>query len=117
MRPKYATCVARIASKGNWLDRILACFAGELAPADLVDGANQADAEQVCEAYYYAGEACLLDDRSDDAVHWFRRCLETGLLLDHDSTSLDPMNEYHLARWRLDLLGSGDGGSGSGPIR
>ena len=94
----------RGAVRGGWLDRILSCLAGELPPAELVKSANLANPEQVCESYYYAAEACLLRGEIGEARDWFRKCVQTGVVLDPDSAQLDPMNEYHLARWRLDSL-------------
>ncbi len=102
----------------GWLEKILACLAGELAPDQLAEAAGaQGDPEKVCEAYYYAGEACLLDARTDEARAWFEKCVATSLVLDPVTppTSLDPMNEYHLARWRLDDL-NGENEATSQPV-
>ncbi|UCD75793.1 MAG: protein kinase [Phycisphaerales bacterium] len=92
------------APPGSWLKKIFECFAGEIAPGELAGAANPANPEQICEAYFYAGEKCLLDGRIGQACEWFRRCVETGVVFDPDSASLDPMNEYHLALWRSELL-------------
>jgi tetratricopeptide (TPR) repeat protein len=92
----------RRVAAGSWLEKILACLAGELAPEDLVRSADPREPEHICEAFYYAAEACLLDDRVDEALAWFRKCVETGLVFDPDSSTLVLINEYHLARWRLE---------------
>ncbi len=74
-----------------------------------MDGADPANGERVCEGYYYAGEACLLQDQFAEARAWFRRCVETGLRFDPHEFPPNPMNEYHLAVWRLDVIdGRGD---------
>ena len=86
-----------------WLESILRCLAGESTPTDLVNTAGRQNKEQICEAYYYAGEACLLQDREDAARGWFRKCVDTGLVLDVDQWPPDLMNEFHLASWRLRL--------------
>ncbi len=86
---------------GSWLEGILACLAGELSPDELARAADLDQPQQVCEGYYYAGEAWLLKGRSDEARRCFQRCVETNLVFDPDSQSLGPMNEYHLAQWRL----------------
>ncbi len=96
------------APQGSWLAKILACLAGELSPEDLANAADPYNREQVCESFFYAAERCLLQGRDDDACRWFRKCAETDIALDLDSANLDPMNEFHLALWRLDSL-CGDG--------
>ncbi len=93
------------AAPGSWLHDILTCLRGGLSPRALVNASS--NPRQLCEAYYYAGESCLLAGRTDDARAWFRRCVETNLALDPDSNVPDPMNEYHLAKWRLKTLTSG----------
>lgn len=92
----------RGAVPGSWLEKIFACLAGDLTSDGLVSAAKSP--EQVCEGYYYAGEACLLADRPDQARDWFQKCVATDLMFDQDTFPPDPMNEWHLARWRLGLL-------------
>jgi serine/threonine protein kinase/tetratricopeptide (TPR) repeat protein len=91
---------------GIWLKRILDAVAGELAPGDLVGFADSSDPAQLCEAYYYAGEICLLQRRGNEARSWFRKCIETGVVFDPLSFPPIPMNEFHLARHRLAALGA-----------
>ncbi|MCK4872814.1 MAG: protein kinase [Phycisphaerales bacterium] len=95
---------SRIILRGSWLEKALACLAGDLTPAELFAAADPDNDQQVCEACYYAGEASLLQGRPNDARQWFQRCADTGLALDPDLDALNPMNEYHLALWRLDSL-------------
>ena len=61
-------------------------------------------ATSLCEAYYYAGELCLLDGRRDEARAFFEHCVETGLAFDPDTSIATPMNEFELAQWRLRTL-------------
>ena len=61
-------------------------------------------AERECEAYYYAGEACLLQSDPVQARAWFEKCVQTGVEFDPDTIFLLPMNEYELAEWRLEAL-------------
>jgi tetratricopeptide (TPR) repeat protein/predicted Ser/Thr protein kinase len=96
--------VGRRDAPQGWLGEILDCLAGERAAHELVAAADTEDREHVCEAYYYAGEVCLAAGQVDDAREWFRRCVDTKLLFDTDTARLNPMNEYHLARWRLRTL-------------
>jgi tetratricopeptide (TPR) repeat protein len=85
-----------------WLERILRCLGSEVEPGELVaDAVEGGNIEQLCEACYYAGEACLLADRLADAHNFFDQCVATGLEFDLDAIDLTPMNEYDLARWRL----------------
>ena len=93
---------------GDWRREIFRCLLGERTPAQLIAHADSARIEELCEAFYYAGEACLLAGRLGEARQWFDRCKSTGLLFDPDSATLDPMNEYHLAVWRLDYLDAGE---------
>ncbi len=81
-----------------WLATILSCLDGELRPADLVAAAS--NPVQLCEAYYYAGEASLLQGQPEAAVGWFRDCIGTGVDRDPDEF-WEPMSEYELAEWRL----------------
>ena len=83
-----------------WLRQIAACIAGDIQPDSLVRAVDRDDQKGFCEACYYAGEACLASGAVDQAMNWFRRCIETGLQADPDSP-LDPMSEYELAAWRL----------------
>jgi tetratricopeptide (TPR) repeat protein len=94
----------RGADRESWLETIFDCLAGAITPTELVGRADQRRVGEVCEGYYYAGEVCLLNGRIEEAVEWFRRCSSTALIFDPDSESLGPMNEYHLALWRLDTL-------------
>ncbi len=94
------------AAPGTWPERIVACLACDLAPPDLVDAADPESPVQVCEGYYYAGEACLLKGKTEDARAWFQKCVDTELVFDPNEFPPNPMNEYHLACWRLDLLSS-----------
>jgi len=104
-RAKHVLLSARRAvSPGSWLEEIIQCFDGRRTPNDLVEGVDPDKTEMLCEACYYAGEASRLAGRTDDARRWFHECVATELVFDPDSSALDPMNEYHLARWRLDSL-------------
>jgi tetratricopeptide (TPR) repeat protein len=83
-----------------WLGSVLACLAGEVSPDGLVAAADPTRPRQLCEAYYYAGEACRMLGRLDDAEMWFQRCLHTGLVADPENPA-EVMSEYELAGWRL----------------
>lgn len=87
---------------GSWLNHVLRCVEHLCDPAELVAAADPQNLEQLCEGYSYAGEICLLAGRRDEAQRWFQRCVDTGLAVDPDTWPPDPMNEYHLAVWRLD---------------
>jgi serine/threonine protein kinase len=88
-----------------WLREILRCLAGELTPEALVAEAEaRGNAEQLCEACYYAGEVCLLNGQPAEARTWFERCVATALTYDPDAGVETPMNEYELAQWRLETL-------------
>ena len=92
------------AIRDSRLCEMLKCLARQITPERLVALADPDDSEDVCESLYYAGEACLLDGRTDQAREFFFRCMETDLMLDPDSLQTDAMNEFHLARWRLRQL-------------
>ncbi len=94
----------RNAMRGSRLHKILECLAGKIKPDELAASADADNLEDVCESYYYAGEAFLLSRRTDEARQCFGRCVATGLVFDPDSTKLDAMNEFHLAQWRLKQL-------------
>jgi tetratricopeptide (TPR) repeat protein len=104
-RPEEAQAVLDAAireSPPSWLRRILRGLRGDLTPEQLVGAPGPAeDPEKLCEAYYYAGEACLLRDKPAEAREWFQKCAETGMRFDPDTMLGTPMNEYELARWRL----------------
>ena len=88
-----------------WLAQILRCLAGEITPADLVAQAeSDGNLEKRCEAYYYAGEACRLAGDLAQARRLLAACVATGLVYDPDAGQETPMNEYELARWRLESL-------------
>ncbi len=88
-----------------WLAEIFRCLAGRLTPDELVAaGIARNNPEQLCEAYYYAGETCLLADRPDEARKWFEHCVQTDVRFDPDTAPAVPMNEFELAQWRLESL-------------
>ena len=70
----------------------------------VADGTSRNNLEWLCEAYYYAGEVCLLSGRQAEARKWFESCVRTGLKFDPDTELGTPMNEYELAQWRLESL-------------
>jgi tetratricopeptide (TPR) repeat protein len=93
----------------HWLRQIFRCLAGQITPEALVaDAVAQQNAERLCEAYYYAGETCLMSGRDDEAREWFESCVRTGVEFDPDAIPAVPMNEYELAAWRLETLGAGE---------
>lgn len=107
------------AAAGSWVKSVFRCLGGELSPQDLRAAASADDLTEVCEACYYAGEACLLRARAAgdaaEVTRWveaaresFRACVDTGLALEEHLYPPQPMNEYHLARWRLELIARGD---------
>jgi len=91
--------VARREVADRWLDRVFACLDGEIAPQRLVAIAGDNRVHR-CEAFYYAGEACLMDT----AVAWYDKCVRDGLQWNSGTGPLTPMSEYDLARWRLATL-------------
>ncbi len=99
---------------GGELEPISRCLCGEWTPDELVAATDQTDVEQLCAAYYYAGEVCLMNAQFNEAQAFFQKCVETDLPFDPDSPGLDPMSEYHLARWRLGQLAD-QSGTGGGP--
>ena len=104
-----------LAPMASWPRRIIECLARTISPQDLADAVDRMDVEQQCEAFYYAGEACILKHHVTQARNWFEKCVETNLAFDSNKWPPDPMNEYHLAKWRLKSLSgdsSTDGGSG-----
>ncbi|MEE8384818.1 MAG: protein kinase, partial [Dehalococcoidia bacterium] len=87
----------------DWLRRVFRCLAGDISAHELVaDGLAQRNREQLCEAYYYAAEVCLLAGNRDQARKWFEQCVQTGVEFDPDTSAETPMNEFELAQWRLD---------------
>ena len=76
-----------------------------MTPDELIaDGRARNNAEQLCEAYYYAGEVCLLANRPSAACQWFEQCVRTGVSSDADTELGTPMNEFELAEWRLETV-------------
>ncbi|HVP12201.1 MAG TPA: protein kinase [Phycisphaerae bacterium] len=95
----------RMAAPGTWLAQVSRCLDRKITPRELVEAATKPG--EKCEAYYYAGEMCLLDGLVDEARVWFAKCVGLGIAFDRHSyphLQLDPMSEYHLALWRLDAL-------------
>lgn len=87
----------------RWVDRVFACLVGEITPDQLVGIAGD-DRIRRSEAFYYAGEACLLVGDRDTARAWFHECVHSNVEWDSVAGPLTPMNEHHLARWRLETL-------------
>ncbi len=86
----------------HWLRQVFRCLAGEITPEELIaDGIARDNLEQLCEAYYYAGEVCLMADRPLQARGFFNQCVKTGIEYDPDTALATPMNEFELAHWRL----------------
>jgi serine/threonine protein kinase/tetratricopeptide (TPR) repeat protein len=95
---------ARLKCTDAWLECISLCVAGAISPTELLARATPLDDEKRCEAYYYGGERYLLDNDVEQARAFFRHCVDLHLPLDSDEFPPDPMNEFHLAVWRLDSL-------------
>ncbi len=89
-------------AQDNWLTAILDCVGGRTSPETLVAGVDRDNKQHVCEAFYYAGEACLLAGRRTDALEYFQRCVDTELAADPDAATFSPMSENVLASWRRD---------------
>jgi tetratricopeptide (TPR) repeat protein len=92
-----------------WLAQVLTCLSGEIAPEQLIAAGEALGHKQLCEAYYYAGEVCLLRGQVARARRYLQQCVDTGLDSDPE-LYLDPMSEYELARWRLGRLAAEDAG-------
>ncbi|HVP10362.1 MAG TPA: protein kinase [Phycisphaerae bacterium] len=91
-----------------WLESILNCVGGRRPPDELIEiAAKQGKTRDLCEAYYYAGEAHRLAGRTGQARDCFEKCVQTGVMYDPDSPT-EFMNEYQLARWRLRQLSPSD---------
>jgi tetratricopeptide (TPR) repeat protein len=89
------------ANDNPWLKQIFDCLDGKLTPGQLAASAEaNGEPAGLCEGYYYAGEAALLDGSIAEARGWFQKCIDTGVKYDPDNT-LDTMSEYDLARRRL----------------
>ncbi len=87
-----------------WLRGLARCLDNELAPEQLMEMVAPTDRERRCEAAYYAGEACLARGERAEARSWFEAATATGLVFDPDTVQLTLMNEYELAKWRLEML-------------
>ncbi len=112
-RHEEATAVleeAQRAADDRWLAQIFACLGGRISPEALARAAeamappSPTVLARACEAFYYAGEACLLKGERDQARAWFHRCVQTGVEFDPQVFLPTPMNEYELAEWRLETL-------------
>jgi len=102
---KVLAAALRDVENPSWLRQVFRCLAGQLAPDELVaDALARNNLEWLCEAYYYAGEVCLLSGRQAEARRWFEHCVQTGVEFDPDTELGTPMNEYELAQWRLESL-------------
>ncbi len=95
----------RMTEPGHWLWRIYECL--RQSDPNGLESAAKTPREQ-CEACYYAGEVCLRRGQIEDARAWFTAAEQTKLRLDPQSITGDPLNEYHLAVWRLDQLKAQD---------
>ncbi len=87
-----------------WLSQIFRCLSGSQTPRELTAFAARNNLEQLCEAYYYAGEVCLLHRHVEQARRFFEQCVATGVRYDRDTQFDTPMNEFELAEWRLRSL-------------
>ena len=59
----------------------------------------------VLKGYQQLVDEGLVESRRGRAL--FSRCAATGLPFDPDTFPLDPLNEFHLAVWRLDQMTAG----------
>ncbi|MBL1216504.1 MAG: serine/threonine protein kinase [Planctomycetes bacterium] len=109
------SCEAPAQSREHeWIQKIVSCLrgtaAGDMTPAELVaDEQANKTTEHLCEAYYYAGERCRLEGRVAEAIRYFRLCVEMNIPLDPNVYLPNPMNEWHLARWRLNTMSEEEG--------
>ena len=89
----------------QWLISILTCLAGEMTPTQLLAAAGPEGGQQLCEGYYYAGEAHLLQSRAEEAEAMFTSCVKMGDAIDRGNFK-DRLSEFELAKWRLSQLNS-----------
>ncbi|MDY7109579.1 MAG: tetratricopeptide repeat protein [Planctomycetota bacterium] len=68
---------------GQWWPRLAAFLLGDLSEAELLDEAAQGNwqpaPEQMCEAYFYAGSARLIEGDAATAADYFQRSVETNV--------------------------------------
>ncbi|MEN8006648.1 MAG: protein kinase [Candidatus Krumholzibacteriota bacterium] len=95
----------------HWLESILACLAGEMSPAMLLEEVPSGDRQKLCEGFYYAGEVYLLKGRAEEAKEMFTACVDMGHTIDLGNLR-DRLSESELAEWRLSQMES-PGKSGS----
>jgi hypothetical protein len=88
----------RLRSQNPWLRTIADCISGNLPAQALVDIVDLNNHKRLCEAYYYAGEACRARGDLEQATNWFQLCKDTDVQTDPDSP-MDPMSECELAVW------------------
>ena len=101
----------------SWTLQIFRCLAGKISPEELVEEAIERENEEhECEANYYAGEVYLLKNQKSAACRHFEQCVMLGVDFDFDAIPLSPMNEYDLARWRLDTLNGTGNLNGAGQL-
>jgi serine/threonine protein kinase len=86
------------------LQAILNCLKGIKTPEQLVSQAEATgDSIYLCRAFYYAGEAALLEGRRAEAKGYFDKCIASGNRYDPDNP-LEAVSEYELAEYRLNKL-------------
>jgi tRNA A-37 threonylcarbamoyl transferase component Bud32/tetratricopeptide (TPR) repeat protein len=96
--------VRQNSSANDWLRQILECLCGTVTCEQLVSMASvDADSLKLCEAYYYAGEACMLSGKKAEAREYFSLCLTVGSRCDPENP-MEAVSEYELAEYRLNRM-------------
>jgi lipoprotein NlpI len=84
----------------DWASRVGAFLAGDITEPQFIKSADHSikktDAEQHCEAYYYAGAKALANGEKDVAKTEFQKCIATGITY---------FTEYRSAKAELKLMG------------
>lgn len=89
---------------------IIDCISGKKTPTEMIDSVREDRLhpnrlKNLCEAYFYAGMASRPSQDIEQARDYFQRCLDTRLEVDPEPATGDPMSEFELAEWQLNMLG------------
>ncbi len=93
-----------VAANDTNMRMIFNCLGAPHTAHELVATLEDATKEQQCAGYYYAAEAAAMSGERQQARDWFQKTVETHLMFDPSAPTFDPMNEWHLALWRLEQL-------------
>ena len=80
---KFAKSAESVISAGKWPAPVFSYYLGKISAEECLKAAesdnNKKENEQKCEAYFYIGELYLHEGKKQEALKYYRKCIDCGI--------------------------------------